>query len=188
MHGGTVHADSPGVGQGATFTVQIPLIKVRSPELNSRPQTPDFSPLPLNGLQVLVVDDEPDTREVLTFALEHYGAKVTAATSSGEALQMLEQLQPDVLVSDIGMPGQDGYTLIRKVREQGRKMPAIALTAYAREEDCQMTLTAGFQIHVSKPVEPAELAALVAKLAGSKQGLQQTHTQVFAIKAVEDTP
>ena len=180
LHGGTVCADSPGVGQGATFTVHLPLLeKVRSeqvrrsqlragfpaPSQTGVEELEDSSPITLKGLQVLVVEDEADTREMLMMALEQYGAKVTAVASAAEARSAMALAQPDVLVSDIGMPEEDGYALIRQLREQGKKMPAIALTAYARESDCAEALAAGFQQHVSKPIEPAELAAVVAQLA-----------------------
>jgi CheY-like chemotaxis protein len=180
LHGGTVYAESPGVGQGATFTVQLPLLEevrsdpvsrsqlhavVSSVEQTGVEALEDSLTLTLKGLQVLVVDDEPDTREIVSLALEHYAVNVTTAASAIEALKVLEQLKPDVLISDIGMPGEDGYTLIRKVRQLGGQMPAIALTAYAREEDRASALAAGFQCHISKPVEPEQLVAVVAQLA-----------------------
>ena len=129
--------------------------------------TPLYS---LDGLRVLVVDDEADTRELLSVMLKQYGADVKAVSSAGEALLSLEQLKPDVLVSDIGMPFEDGYSLIRRIRaleaQHGGQVPAVALTAYARESDRSLALKAGFQLHVSKPVEPTDLAAAVAKLVG----------------------
>lgn len=176
LHGGTVRVDSPGEGQGAIFTVQLPLI-IRT-ELNGLRTGEDapLSPQPssvfstvLEGLQVLVVDDETDSRDFLALALEQYGAGVTAVASAQEALLALEQVKPNVLVSDIGMPDEDGYTLIRKIRamtpEQGGQIPAVALTAYARSEDCERAILAGFQRHVTKPVEAAEFAATIASLA-----------------------
>lgn len=180
LHGGTVYAESPGVGQGATFTVQLPLLEevtsdpvsrsqlhavVSSVEQTGVEELEDSLTLTLKGLQVLVVDDEPDTREIVSLALEQYAVNVTTAASAFEALKVLEQLEPDVLISDIGMPGEDGYTLIRKVRQLGGQMPAVALTAYAREEDRASALAAGFQCHISKPVEPEQLVAMVAQLA-----------------------
>lgn len=123
----------------------------------------------LDGVSVLVVDDEPDTRELLTVVLRHYGATVTAVESARGALESLERARPDVLVSDIGMPGEDGYTLIRRIRAmepEGRPIPAIALTAYARTEERAHALRAGYQRHVAKPVEPLELASVIASLAG----------------------
>ncbi|MBD1834486.1 response regulator [Cyanobacteria bacterium FACHB-472] len=170
LHGGTVSAESLGVGLGATFIVQLPLIKdesISKDEFNSSP-IPDSSSLPLQGMRILVVDDEADTREFLTFALEEYGAETMVAASAAEALKALELYNPDVLLSDIGMPEEDGYSLIRKVRslslERGGSIKAVALTAYAREEDQERAISAGFQMHVAKPVEPAELVAAVSSL------------------------
>ncbi len=171
LHGGTVQADSPGEGQGATFTVSLPLagrdeLKLETPLVRSQSQTVPF--LALDGLRVLVVDDEADTLELLSTVFEQCGAKVTAVASVSEAIAALDQAQIDVLVSDIGMPGEDGYSLIQKVRAlspaQGGKIPAVALTAYARAEDCRRAMAAGFQLHVAKPVNPDELVASVARL------------------------
>jgi CheY-like chemotaxis protein len=121
-------------------------------------------------MRVLVVDDEEDARDLLAAVLGRCGAEVLTASSAGEALVAFGEQKPDVLVSDIGMPGEDGYELIRKVRtlsaERGGRTPALALTAYAREEDRERALSAGYQAHVAKPVEPTELAAAVANLAG----------------------
>jgi PAS domain S-box-containing protein len=186
LHGGTVYAYSDGEGQGATFTVQLPLLLVRKTDINGwEPESsggvalPDieaednvdfYSSVSLNGLRVLVVDDEADTRELLIAMLGEYGAEVTAVTSASEALEAIQLLKPDVLVSDIGMPQEDGYALIRKVRaldaEQGGQIPSVALTAYARAEDRTQALLAGFQLHVPKPVNAGELAAVLAKLTG----------------------
>jgi CheY-like chemotaxis protein len=121
-------------------------------------------------LRVLIVEDEADSREMLLIVLTQCGAQVRAVANAADALSQLEAWRPDVLISDIEMPGEDGYSLIRKVRslpaERGGKIPAAALTAYARAEDRMRALLAGFQLHVPKPVEPAELAAVVASLAG----------------------
>jgi CheY-like chemotaxis protein len=126
----------------------------------------------LNGLRVLVVDDNADARELLTFILEQHRAEVTAVASATKALEVLAQIEPHILVSDLGMPGEDGYALIRKVRalplEQGGRIPAIALTAYAKEEDRKRALLSGFQTHIPKPVEPEELVAVVASLTGGR--------------------
>jgi PAS domain S-box-containing protein len=176
LHGGTVLASSPGIGQGATFTVSLPLKLDRNGVKNSEqlqarsePKEVTTSPLPIDGLRVLVVDDEADTREFYTTVLEQSGAQVIAVASVGEALEALKQQRPDILISDIGMPGEDGYTLLRKVRAQeiqGEKhLPAVALTAYARREDCKQALEAGFQKHLSKPVSPDQLLAVVVSLA-----------------------
>jgi len=180
MHGGTVRADSPGEGYGATFTVRFPLIGVRSGEetigIASHAHGPaagngfsfDYVPA-LKGLHVLVVVDEPETRDLLVAVLSRCGAEVRASSSAQDAIEALRQWKADVLVSDIGMPGEDGYELIRKVRamepERGGRIPAVALTAYARVEDRLRALSAGFQMHVPKPVEPVELAAVVASFA-----------------------
>lgn len=204
MHGGSVHADSPGVGQGATFSVKLPLLAIQQApqdqESKNRecavatkaegnlPKTPVLqrwnlkqteqitkTAFPssvvepsLSGLQVLVVDDDTDTREYVTTVLQESGAEVTAVDSVQSALLIIAKSLPDVLISDISMPEEDGYTLIRKIRnlqpEQGRDLPAIALTAYARPQDCQQALDAGFQMYVSKPVEPNQLIHSVAKL------------------------
>ncbi len=167
LHGGTVCAESPGEGQGATFTVQLPLM-ITQPETN--PDNQQFNESPnLRGIRVLVVDDEADMREFLAFMLEEYGAKVTVVASASEALEALCQVKPDVLVSDIGMPEVDGYMLIRQIRamppEQGGLIPAIALTAYAGEADQNQALSAGFHKHIAKPVEPNELATVIASVA-----------------------
>jgi signal transduction histidine kinase len=182
LHGGTVHVDSPGEGQGTTFSVRLP---VRSPEsaaerlgAGARPQEVEEeeapSPPPLAGLHVLVMDDEADTRDLVAMALAHGGARVTAVSSVAAALDALDREIPDALVSDIGMPGEDGYSLMRKVRlraaDQGGRLPALALTAYARAEDRQQALTAGFQVHVPKPVDPDRLVAAVADLARPIEG------------------
>ncbi len=132
---------------------------------------------PLTGLQILIVDDDEDSRFYVSTVLEGDGAKVIAVTSAAEALFVLPQLQPNVLICDIGMPGEDGYTLIGKVRslnaEQGGCVPAVALTAYANSEDRVRALEAGFQAHVPKPVDPSELVAVVADLAASGKKEQQ---------------
>jgi signal transduction histidine kinase/ActR/RegA family two-component response regulator len=182
LHGGKVYAASAGEGQGATFTVKLPLLAIQIsedfPADSLEPLSPNSSPssknnLALNGLRVLVVDDDVDTRKLLTTVLERSGAKVTGVSSVGDALEELDRSQPDVLVSDIGMPGEDGYALIRKVRalepERGGKIPAVALTAYARNQDRIRALSAGFQRHVAKPVRPTELTKVIASLAGQER-------------------
>jgi len=187
LHGGTVQVDSPGEGQGATFTVRLPLIKDKSgkqkAEGNSLPLTPD--PSPLTGIRILVVDDDTDSREFIAFALEQLGAQVSTVTSAGEAIATLARSalafgnakgerssaslsQPNILLSDIGMPDMDGYMLMRQIRamppEQGGQILAIALTAYAGEIDRQQALAAGFQHHFAKPVEPDELVKVILNL------------------------
>ncbi|HVF27723.1 MAG TPA: ATP-binding protein, partial [Pyrinomonadaceae bacterium] len=179
LHGGTVHAHSLGEGQGAAFTVSLPLLPIRAEttregEERVHPAAETGAPLDcppqLDGLHVVVVDDEPDTRDLLVAVLTGCGARVRAAGSSAEALALIEEEKPDVLVSDIGMPGENGYELITKVRQllarRGDKVPAVALTAYARVEDRVRALSAGYQVHIPKPVEPVELITAVSSLAG----------------------
>jgi len=176
LHGGTVRADSEGEGKGATFTVKLPLMPIRIEVNNPKRVHPTvgdgvpFESAPsLAGIRVIVVDDEADSREFIVALLEQCGAQVTAVASAREAIEAVSQVKADVLVSDIGMPEEDGYSLIRKVRtlsaEQGGKIPAVALTAYARAEDRTRAIAEGFQMHIPKPVEPAELATVVASLA-----------------------
>jgi two-component system, chemotaxis family, CheB/CheR fusion protein len=179
LHGGTVSAASRGRGQGATFIVTLPLAASGEESSESernrlagagemQGQAP--SPWRLRDLRVLVVDDEPDARDLLGLILTSYEAEVRACASAAEALQILDEWRPDALVSDIGMPGEDGYELMRKVRarepERGGLVPALALTAYARADDARRALEAGYQAHIPKPVTPDELATAVANLAG----------------------
>jgi PAS domain S-box-containing protein len=176
MHGGTVTAESSGAGEGTVFKVIFPLISVDhepSDVEKTRPMiaasTPTDREATLNDLRVLVVDDEPDTRELVAAVLTGRGAEVVSVGSAGKALEEMERQQFDVLVSDIGMPEMDGYALISKVRqlpvERGGNIPAAALTAYAGIEDRRLVLSAGYQMHIPKPVEPAELTSAVASLA-----------------------
>ncbi|NEQ20240.1 MAG: response regulator [Microcoleus sp. SIO2G3] len=168
LHGGTVWADSPGVGLGSTFTVQLPLMATSLEVQQSKPLPANITNL--SQLQILVVDDEADMRELAVTILEEYGAVVRVAASATEALMALDQFKVDVLICDIGMPDVDGYMLMRQIRsrspEQGGEIPAVALTAYAGELNQQQALAAGFQLHISKPVEPAELAKAIATLVG----------------------
>ncbi len=178
MHGGTVHVDSKGEGKGSTFTVRLPLVispevtesQKSSGELHFKDKNPNMS---LDGLLILVVDDEEDTRQLLVQALTFYGATVVSADSAEEALTEIQDKNPDIIVSDIGMPDEDGYTLIRKIRnlpdEQQRNTIAVALTAFTRAQDRMRALAAGFQNHVSKPVEPDELVTVIASLTGRLQ-------------------
>jgi signal transduction histidine kinase/ActR/RegA family two-component response regulator len=178
LHGGTVRVDSEGEGLGSTFTVSLPLMAVRSAVSDSgSEQQPELKlpelecPPELNGLRVLVVDDDTDTCELLQVILEGCGAQVKTACSAAAALEAVVEEVFDVLISDIGMPDEDGYSLIAKVRalgkERGGKVPAAAaLTAYAGEEDRIRVLRSGFQMHVPKPISPTELVAVVANLAG----------------------
>lgn len=176
LHGGTVQAESLGEGQGATFTVRLPLLKnselrVESGEA-SQPELNTDDTL-LTGVQILLVDDQADVREFFSFALEQYGATVTVAESASEALEILVQSKPDILLSDIGMPLMDGYMLLREVRklppEQGGQIPAIALTAYAGEINYNQAMAAGFQKHLPKPVDPADLASAIVNLIAQNQ-------------------
>ncbi|QIR40312.1 PAS domain-containing protein [Tolypothrix sp. PCC 7910] len=165
-HGGTIIADSPGEGLGATFTVQLPLLNVEpepQPVETSLAQIPD-----LTGIRVLIVDDEPDAREMLAVMLTQYGAEAMTAKSATTALATLETFNPNLLVSDIGMPEVDGYSLMQQIRalppERGGEITAIALTAYAGEMDSQQAIAAGFQLHLPKPVEPEVLVKAIIDL------------------------
>jgi signal transduction histidine kinase len=181
LHGGSVHVYSAGEAEGATFTVKLPIMIIQdayrfSTADSERKHSTASYRMPfecapvLEGLRVLVVDDEPDARDLLMIVLGECQADVTAVSTAAEALEAIARLKPDVLVSDIEMPGEDGYSLMRKVRalepEQGGRIPAIALTAHARIEDRLRALSAGYKAHVAKPVEPAELVAVIASLAG----------------------
>ena len=182
MHGGTVEAESGGEAQGSTFTVKLPLIALRAggetSESAGRAVSAVETDVPfrctaeLEGLHVLVVEDEEDGRILVATILEQCGAKIRTAASVREGLQAFEEERFDVLLSDIAMPLEDGYSLIQKVRrmppEKGGRIPAAALTAYVRTEDRMKILRAGFQIHIPKPLEPAELVAVVANLAGRR--------------------
>jgi signal transduction histidine kinase/ActR/RegA family two-component response regulator len=177
IHHGTVKAESPGEGLGAVFTVTLPLLvdHAASPPAHVAQVAEEVVPATghvLQGIRVLVVDDDADTCELLTTVLGHYGAEVTAASSVSEALAAVECRWPEVLVSDIAMPGEDGYALVRRVRvlerERGKRLPALALTAHARASDTEQAYLAGFEAHVPKPVEPATLARIIARLARSR--------------------
>jgi PAS domain S-box-containing protein len=176
-HGGSVHAESAGEGKGATFVIEIPARSAipaveRAPRPNaSAERAPDgLEPPRLDGLRLLIVDDEEDALMLVAEVLRERGAEVHAAGSANEALAKFETVRPDILVSDIGMPHEDGYSLIRKIRmlpaERGGRTPSVAVTAYAREEDAQRAFAAGYQKHVVKPVEPEHLVNVVANLGG----------------------
>ncbi|MUG97557.1 response regulator [Scytonema sp. UIC 10036] len=167
VHGGTVTADSPGVGQGATFTVKLPLLKNKINTIDEASQLSN-NQIDLTEVRILLVDDEADSRHLIAFVLEQYGAEVMAVATAADALIALTSFKPDILISDIAMPVEDGYTLMRRVRslppEQGGQIPAIALTAYAREEDRQKCFAVGYQHHLSKPINSATLLAAIASL------------------------
>jgi CheY-like chemotaxis protein/anti-sigma regulatory factor (Ser/Thr protein kinase) len=172
LHGGNIFAESEGEGQGTKFTVTLPISAVtprRWAPSNHEPKSDGFEkPELLRGLRVLLVDDEADARNLVRAILEEGGCRVTAAGSVAEAMQLLERELPDLVLSDIGMPEEDGYDFIRLLRalphDRGGDLPAAALTAYASAEDRRRLLNAGYSIHVTKPVEPAELLAVVGTL------------------------
>ncbi len=176
VHGGTVKAESEGEGKGARFTVRmpvravVPVAVVPPAEPGGRPaadsEPPVIAEKLLEGVEVIVVDDEPDARDLVTAVLQGCGAQVRAVASVDEAIAALRDHRPHVVLSDIGLPHEDGYALIRRVREIDAELPAAVLTAYAGPDDHRRALAAGFQAHVTKPVEPADLSLLVASLAG----------------------
>jgi signal transduction histidine kinase len=178
LHGGSVAVDSPGQGQGATFTVRLPILAVRAKSgddkrlhssQNAEVASLEFKEsLSLEAVKILIVDDEPETLLLLSTLLTHCGAYVKTASSAEEGFRELQTWRPNVIVSDIAMPGEDGYSFMKRVkiwmREAGTWIPAVALTAYARAEDRMKALSSGYQIHVPKPVEPAELIAVITSL------------------------
>lgn len=175
LHGGAIYAYSRGEGQGSDFMITLPLAVQSGEDEGSplwpvRPEGGETRSGTLRGVRVLVVDDEHDTREVLSVMLARYGAEIRTAGSAAEAMEIYSQWQPDVLVSDIGMPEEDGYALIQQIRalpqENGADVPAIALTAFASAQDKERALSAGFQRHLAKPVEPVALAKNVARILG----------------------
>lgn len=168
LHGGSVQAESAGEGRGATFKVKLPLLTADRPEDNSPGRTP---PEPkLTGIRVLVLDDDRDMLEVITAVLEREKAAVCATALPEDAFALVQKLEVDVLISNLRVPGEDGYSLIRRIRalgpERGGGIPAVALTGYVGTEDRQKAFLAGFQAHLAKPVEPNQLVAVVASLAG----------------------
>ncbi|MBD2522703.1 PAS domain-containing protein [Nostoc sp. FACHB-133] len=170
LHGGTITAASAGEGQGAIFIVRLPVIKEIRGDEETGGGKDKFNSLAIAGLRILIVDDDADTREFLHFFLQQNGALTTVAASATEALAVIAKTIPDVLISDLGMPEMDGYSLIRLLRampkEKGGETPAIALTAYAGESDRDQVLEAGFQKHIAKPVQPTELITSIADLIG----------------------
>jgi CheY-like chemotaxis protein len=182
LHGGSVSVSSPGVGKGAVFSVELPFRSTRS----GSPPAADFPapyearqavideeqrfayPPVLKGYRLLVVEDEADALDMIGTMLDRCKAEVRRASSVAEALELLKDWKPDVVVSDIEMPGEDGYSFIRKIRSAGNgssRLPAVALTAHARAEDRIQALAAGFDAHVAKPIEPQELVTVIASLA-----------------------
>jgi CheY-like chemotaxis protein len=168
LHEGTVQAESPGEGYGSTFAIHLPALDAAG---EAEPEAP--AP-PLQGVQVLVVEDDPDSLEMLSFLLTEAGASVRTAGSTGEALILLRWIQPDVLLSDLAMPDEDGYALIRSIRKGegpgGPRLPAVALTAYVRVQDRARAVDAGFDMFVEKPVNPDELLAVVSGLVETRRG------------------
>lgn len=171
LHGGVIQAASAGEGQGASFTIKLPLLKQQVEQSNNFLQSVPTTES-LQGINILVVDDEKDALEFATFLLQQARATVTAVMSAEAALETLKQNKPDILISDIGMPIQDGYMLLQQIRqltpEQGGNIPAIALTAYARDDDAKRALSAGFQKHITKPVEPDRLVGAIVELVGQQ--------------------
>ncbi len=174
LHGGFARAESDGPGAGSKFTVTLPLLIPLDPQALTETSSVETSASPesdsLDGLRVMIVDDEFDARELVMVMLQRCGAAMKSAGSAREALELIDEWKPDVVIADIGMPVEDGYDFIKRLRalpkEQGGTIPALALTAYARTEDRVRALSAGYQVHLSKPVDRAELAAVVARLAG----------------------
>ena len=176
LHGGRVSVESDGVDRGARFTVVLPLSPVRGTSFDSMPAlrmvaaASRFDPPPeLVGVHALIVEDEEDARELMVHVLAPCKMRISTAASVAEALEVIENDLPAIVVSDIGMPGEDGYAFVKKLRalpeDKGGRVPAVALTAYTRVEDRTRALVSGFNMHVPKPVEPAELVAVLASLA-----------------------
>ena len=171
LHGGTVSVESAGEGKGATFRLRLPTRRAEVAPLQ-RPDQPVREPATenpelerLQGLHVLIVEDDTDSRNVLALLLQKLGALVEAVPSAKEAMARVVNRRPDVIVSDIGMPEEDGYSLIRRLRQMPadieKKLPAIALTAYARKQDADAAINAGYDCHLPKPVAPAELVRAI---------------------------
>ncbi|MBI2897255.1 MAG: response regulator [Deltaproteobacteria bacterium] len=168
LHGGSVRAESAGEGRGSLFEVELPVVQAKAVPLPVEDHRP-VDPSALDGLRILVVDDDVESLDVLTAVLVQFGAQVKGSASAREALEDVQSFRPDVLLSDIAMPGEDGYSLIRRVRslspERGGEIPAAAITAFATDEDRVRALSAGYQTHLPKPFEPSTLAAVVTDLA-----------------------
>jgi CheY-like chemotaxis protein len=166
LHGGTIRASSPGVDRGATFTVTLPCVTEGEATLDAAPRvptTPEAATRSLVGLKILVVDDEPDTLEMFQDALEAAGADVRSAATGSAALTLAEAWPPDLIVTDLGLPGMDGYELLAAIRAKRPAIacPVVAVSAYARLDDRSRALAAGFQAHVAKPIEPPALVSIL---------------------------
>lgn len=190
LHGGIATASSQGLGLGSTFTVCLPIAATHPNEADASDRTGDATvghAVDLSGVCVLVVDDDEDALAVMRRLFENARAQVLTAPSAADALYIVEMTLPDIVISDIGMTGEDGYTLIRKIRalppERGGRVPAIALTAFARAEDRRRAILAGFHVHFSKPVETVELRATVATLVGRSAAIESS----AATEAKRDT-
>jgi len=172
MHEGSIRVESPGEGKGSTFFVSLPVgLSKKLRTMETEEETEEDTEISLEGIRVLIVDDEANARELFTVMLQTFGAEVTTAESASEALRIFADFMPNVLVSDIAMPEEDGYSLIAKIRAMKSKLgqtPALALTAYATNEDIQRANLAGFQSHLAKPVNAHTLALTIARLAGRK--------------------
>lgn len=171
LHGGTVSAHSDGINKGATFSSTFPLLADRSAPITvAHSGEHSIAIHSLDGLRVLLVDDEPEARQIISTVITSTGAEVKACTSASEALVKLAEWKPDVILSDIAMPDEDGYSFINKVRalprEKGGETPAAALTAYARDVDRRQALDAGYQMHIAKPIGAGQLVSMIARLAG----------------------
>jgi CheY-like chemotaxis protein len=170
LHGGTVSAQSDGVGKGATFTATFPLLADRTAPAAHVQEISAPNDYSLDGLRVLLVDDEPEARQIISTVITRTGAEVRTCKSAHEALAKLSEWKPDVILSDIAMPEQDGYSFIRQVRslprDKGGDTPAAALTAYARDIDRRQALAAGYQMHIAKPIGASQLVTMIARLAG----------------------
>jgi len=173
LHGGTVSAESAGIGKGSTFSITLP-IPVLASNVRANVEQKSHNGSTLNGCRILIVEDEADMREMLAHALKQRGATPLQANSAKQALRILQKEKLDLIISDIGMPEVDGYTFMRKVRSLKStvsKIPAIALTAYAGEEDRKLSTEAGFNSHIPKPITLTELIAVISKLIGERRKL-----------------